>query len=55
MTNDEKKLIDGLIEEMDRIGADFSSTQIEFHQNGKIYCAVLGVRLIGEERVQQND
>lgn len=55
MTNDEKNLIEGLIEEMGRMGAGFASTSIEFYRNDKHYSAVIGVRLVGEERVQQKE
>lgn len=53
-TNTEKNLIEGLIEEMDGVGAGFASTAMEFYRNGKHYSAVIGVRLVGEERVQQD-
>ena len=55
MTTDEKNLIEGLIEEMDRMGAGFASTSMEFYRNGKHYSAVIGVRLVREERVQQDN
>lgn len=55
MTNDENSLIEGLIEEMEKLGADNSMTIMEIKKDGKIYSFAVRIRLLGEERVQQNE
>lgn len=55
MDNQEKSIIDVLIEEMDKSGSDFTSTNIEFQRNGKKYILVMGLNYAGEERLQQDD
>ena len=53
MVNEEKCLVDGLVEELNKLGAEFSSTQINFKKDGKEYVLVVGLRYVGE--VQQEE
>lgn len=53
--SDIKGLVDGLIEEMEKLGADFTSTNMEFYRNGAKYILVMGLNYAGEERMQQDE
>lgn len=53
MISEEKSMIDGLTEELNKLGAEFASIDINFEKDGKKYALVVGLRYVGE--VQQDE
>lgn len=51
---DTKSFVDSWIEEMEKLGSDFTPTNMEFYRNGAKYILVMGLNYAGEERMQQD-